>query len=174
MLEKFERYPLTFGPSPIEKLSRLSEHLGGQVEIYTKREDCNSGLVFGGNKIRKLEYIVPDAIASNGEAAVAAVVDQFVANNNADEVISHRWETTNEAELKEYLAELICQATGGPCVYTGKPMDVAHAGLDVTDSELGRVAANLVNALDKFNVPAKEKDELLAIVSSLRDQVVGQ
>src|SRR5215813_149259 len=61
MLEKFERYPLTFGPTPIEKLSRLTEHLGGDVEIYAKREDCNSGLALGGNKLRKLEYIVPDA-----------------------------------------------------------------------------------------------------------------
>jgi 1-aminocyclopropane-1-carboxylate deaminase len=70
MLEKFERYPLTFGPTPIEKLSRLSKHLGGHVEIFAKREDCNSGLAFGGNKIRKLEYIVPDAIASNADTLV--------------------------------------------------------------------------------------------------------
>ncbi|MBV8925416.1 MAG: pyridoxal-phosphate dependent enzyme, partial [Bradyrhizobium sp.] len=56
MLEKFERYPLTFGPTPIERLPRLSAHLGGKVEIYAKREDCNSGLAFGGNKLRKLEY----------------------------------------------------------------------------------------------------------------------
>ena len=63
MLEKFERYPLMFGPTPIEKLNRLSENLGGNIELYAKREDCNSGLAFGGNKIRKLEYIVPDAIA---------------------------------------------------------------------------------------------------------------
>ncbi len=70
MLETFERYPLMFGPTPIEKLSRLSEHLGGQVEIYAKREDCNSGLAFGGNKIRKLEYIVPDVIASNADTLV--------------------------------------------------------------------------------------------------------
>ena len=70
MLEKFERYPLTFGPTPIEKLSRLSEHLGGKVDLYAKREDCNSGLAFGGNKVRKLEYIVPDAIASNADTLV--------------------------------------------------------------------------------------------------------
>jgi 1-aminocyclopropane-1-carboxylate deaminase len=70
MLDKFERYPLTFGPTPIEKLNRLSEHLGGSVEIYAKREDCNSGLAFGGNKIRKLEYIVPDALASNADTLV--------------------------------------------------------------------------------------------------------
>ena len=70
MLEKFEHYPLTFGPSPIEKLERLSAHLGGGVELYAKREDCNSGLAFGGNKIRKLEYIVPDAIASGADTLV--------------------------------------------------------------------------------------------------------
>ncbi len=70
MLDKFERYPLTFGPTPIEKLPRLSEHLGGGVEIYAKREDCNSGLAFGGNKLRKLEYIVPDALASGADTLV--------------------------------------------------------------------------------------------------------
>ena len=71
MLEKFERYPLTFGPTPIEELARLSTHLGGNVEIYAKREDCNSGLAYGGNKLRKLEYIIPDALASNADTLVS-------------------------------------------------------------------------------------------------------
>ncbi|AYG64088.1 1-aminocyclopropane-1-carboxylate deaminase [Rhizobium jaguaris] len=71
MLKNFERYPLTFGPTPIEKLDRLSEYLGGKVEIYAKREDCNSGLAFGGNKLRKLEYIIPDAIASKADTLVS-------------------------------------------------------------------------------------------------------
>jgi 1-aminocyclopropane-1-carboxylate deaminase len=71
MLEKFARYPLTFGPTHIEKLTRLSSHLGGKAEIYAKREDCNSGLAFGGNKLRKLEYIIPDAIASNADTLVS-------------------------------------------------------------------------------------------------------
>ncbi len=70
-LEKFERYPLTFGPTAIEHLPRMSEALGGKVEIYAKREDCNSGLAMGGNKLRKLEYIVPDAIASNADTLVS-------------------------------------------------------------------------------------------------------
>ncbi|WP_421980227.1 1-aminocyclopropane-1-carboxylate deaminase [Roseibium sp.] len=70
-LEKFERYPLTFGPTPIEHLPRLSDALGGKVQIYAKREDCNSGLAFGGNKLRKLEYIVPDAIASGADTLVS-------------------------------------------------------------------------------------------------------
>jgi 1-aminocyclopropane-1-carboxylate deaminase len=71
MLSKFQRYPLTFGPTQIEKLSRLTAHLDGGVEIYAKREDCNSGLAFGGNKLRKLEYIVPDAIASGADTLVS-------------------------------------------------------------------------------------------------------
>ena len=71
MLSKFPRYPLTFGPSHIEKLARLTAHLGGEVELYAKREDCNSGLAFGGNKLRKLEYIIPDAIASNADTLVS-------------------------------------------------------------------------------------------------------
>ena len=71
MLSKFPRYKLTFGPTPIEHLPRLTAHLGGQVEIYAKREDCNSGLAFGGNKLRKLEYIIPDAIASNADTLVS-------------------------------------------------------------------------------------------------------
>lgn len=70
MLKKFERYPLTFGPTPIERLERLSAHLGGDVELYAKREDCNSGLAGGGNKIRKLEYIIPDAIACGADTLV--------------------------------------------------------------------------------------------------------
>jgi len=70
VLDKFARYPLTFGPTPIEKLERLSTHLGGKVELFAKREDCNSGLAFGGNKVRKLEYIVPDAIAAGADTLV--------------------------------------------------------------------------------------------------------
>ena len=71
LLQKFERYPLTFGPTPIEHLPRLSETLGGKVQIYAKRDDCNSGLAMGGNKLRKLEYIVPDAIAAGADTLVS-------------------------------------------------------------------------------------------------------
>lgn len=70
-LAKFKRYPLTFGPSPITPLKRLSEHLGGDVEIYAKREDCNSGLAFGGNKTRKMEYLIPEAIDGGYDALVS-------------------------------------------------------------------------------------------------------
>jgi 1-aminocyclopropane-1-carboxylate deaminase len=60
-LDDFPRVPLLFGPSPLQRLRRLEEHLGGRVEMWAKREDCNSGLAFGGNKVRKLEYLVAEA-----------------------------------------------------------------------------------------------------------------
>ncbi|WP_428031616.1 1-aminocyclopropane-1-carboxylate deaminase [Ancylobacter sp.] len=71
LLQKFERYSLTFGPTPIEYLPRLSSALGGKVKIFAKRDDCNSGLAMGGNKLRKLEYIVPDAIAAGADTLVS-------------------------------------------------------------------------------------------------------
>ena len=69
-LADFERYPLTFGPSPVHELKRLTAHLGG-ARIWAKREDVNSGLAFGGNKTRKLEYIVPDILASGADTLVS-------------------------------------------------------------------------------------------------------
>src|SRR3954467_13955868 len=69
-LSDFPRYPLTFGPSPVHPLDRLSDHLGG-ARIWAKREDVNSGLAFGGNKTRKLEYIVPDVLASGADTLVS-------------------------------------------------------------------------------------------------------
>ncbi|EUA60208.1 1-aminocyclopropane-1-carboxylate deaminase [Mycobacteroides abscessus 1948] len=69
-IHDFARYPLTFGPSPVHPLQRLSSHLGG-AQIWAKREDCNSGLAFGGNKVRKLEYIVPDILASGADTLVS-------------------------------------------------------------------------------------------------------
>lgn len=69
-VENFERYPLIFGPSPIHPLQRLSEHLGGPA-IWAKREDVNSGLAHGGNKIRKLEYLIPDALQQGADTLVS-------------------------------------------------------------------------------------------------------
>jgi 1-aminocyclopropane-1-carboxylate deaminase len=69
-LDKFKRHPLMFGPSPIQPLKRLSGHLGGP-QIWAKRDDCNSGLAYGGNKIRKLEYLVPDALAQGCDTLVS-------------------------------------------------------------------------------------------------------
>jgi 1-aminocyclopropane-1-carboxylate deaminase len=70
-LQKFPRYPLTFGLSPIQPLKRLSEHLGGKVHLYAKRDDCNSGFAYGGNKTRKLEFLIPEALAQGCDTLVS-------------------------------------------------------------------------------------------------------
>jgi 1-aminocyclopropane-1-carboxylate deaminase len=70
-LADFPKVPLLFGPSPVHRLERLTEHLGGNVDIWAKREDCNSGLAYGGNKTRKLEYLVADALAQGCDTLVS-------------------------------------------------------------------------------------------------------
>ncbi|WP_159501837.1 1-aminocyclopropane-1-carboxylate deaminase [Microbacterium sp. 18062] len=69
-LDQFPRHPLTFGPSPLQHLKRLTAHLGG-AQVWAKREDVSSGLAYGGNKVRKLEYIVPDVLASGADTLVS-------------------------------------------------------------------------------------------------------
>src|SRR5215203_6823776 len=69
-LDAFERYPLLFGPSPVHRLDRLTRHCGG-ARIWAKRDDCNSGLAYGGNKTRKLEYLVADALAQGCDTLVS-------------------------------------------------------------------------------------------------------
>ena len=69
-IDSFERYPLLFGPSPVHRLDRLTQQLGGAA-IWAKREDCNSGIAYGGNKTRKLEYLVADALARDCDTLVS-------------------------------------------------------------------------------------------------------
>src|SRR5690348_15985181 len=69
-IDSFERYPLLFGPSPVHRLDRLTQHLGG-APVWAKREDCNSGIGYGGNKTRKLEYLVAEALAKGCDTLVS-------------------------------------------------------------------------------------------------------
>jgi 1-aminocyclopropane-1-carboxylate deaminase len=69
-LADYPRSNLRFGPSPVQRLDRLTAHLGGAT-IWAKREDVNSGLAFGGNKVRKLEYLLADALAQGCDTLVS-------------------------------------------------------------------------------------------------------
>jgi 1-aminocyclopropane-1-carboxylate deaminase len=69
-LDAFPRHPLLFGPSPVHELERLTAHLGG-ARLWAKRDDCNSGLAYGGNKTRKLEYLIADALAQGCDTLVS-------------------------------------------------------------------------------------------------------
>ena len=75
-LENTPRVNLRFGPSPIHRLDRLTEHLGGKVDLWAKREDVNSAIAFGGNKTRKLEFLAADALAKGADTLVTCGAPQ--------------------------------------------------------------------------------------------------
>jgi hemoglobin len=109
-----------------------------------------------------------------GKPAITAVVDDFVANVAADTRINARFANANIPRLKTLLVEQVCQATGGPCTYTGRDMTSAHAGMRITDAEFDALVEDLVRSLDKFKVGDQEKNELLTALGGMRGQIVGQ
>ena len=109
-----------------------------------------------------------------GKDAITAVVDDFVSNVAGDQRINGFFAKANIPNLKRNLVDQICQATGGPCTYTGKDMKTAHKGMGIKDADFNALVEDLVKSLDKFKVPEKEKGELLTILGSLKPQIVGQ
>ena len=109
-----------------------------------------------------------------GKPAITAVVGQFVANIAADDRINQRFAKTDIPKLKHLLVEQVCQATGGPCKYTGRTMAATHKGMNISRDEFSWTGGHLAAALDKFKVPAKEKNELLAAIGSMQNQIVGK
>lgn len=107
-----------------------------------------------------------------GKTAITAVVDEFVARVAADNRINDFFAAADIPKLKMHLVEQICQASGGPCKYTGKDMKSAHAGMGVTDAAFGALVEDLVATLDKFKVGEKEKGELLAVLGPMKGDIV--
>ncbi|MGC3975326.1 MAG: group 1 truncated hemoglobin [Nitrospira sp.] len=107
-----------------------------------------------------------------GKPAITAVVDQFVANVAADGRINNRFATTDIPRLKGHLIDQVCQATGGPCRYQGREMKATHLGMQISSADFGALVQDLVAALDKFNVPAAEKSELLALLGPMKRDIV--
>lgn len=109
-----------------------------------------------------------------GTPAITAVVDQFVANTTADPRINKRFEKADISKLKRLLVEQVCEASGGPCRYSGRDMETTHRGINLTAEEFNWTGGHLAAALDKFNVPAPEKNELLAAIGAMQNQIVGK
>jgi hemoglobin len=109
-----------------------------------------------------------------GKDAITAVVDDFVANVAADKRINGFFAKADVPRLKRNLVDQICQATGGPCTYTGKDMRTAHKGMGITDADFNALVEDLKKSLDKFKVPAKEQGELLGALGGMKSQIVGQ
>jgi hemoglobin len=110
-----------------------------------------------------------------GYDAIAAVSDDFIARLAADKQLARflvGMSDNSKTHLRQLVVDLLCQATGGPCVYIGRDMKTSHKGLGITGSDWDLSVKALVASLDKFKVPQKEKDELLAIASSLKADIV--
>ncbi len=109
-----------------------------------------------------------------GKEAIVAVVDEFIARVAANPEIKSFFGSTDIDRLKQLLVEQVCEASGGPCTYSGRDMTTAHAGLNIQDSHFDALVGDLVGALDKFKVPEKEKGELLAVLGPMRKDIVGK
>ncbi len=106
--------------------------------------------------------------------AITAVVDEFIKILGADERLNKKFAKSgmNGPRVRLHVIEQVCEATGGPCKYTGLSMKTAHKHMGVTEGEFNAGVEDLVKALDKFNVPAAEKTELLNILGSLKKDIV--
>jgi len=112
-----------------------------------------------------------------GREGIATVVGDFTANMAADPRVNERFKGMKPEALEKFksnLADQICDAAGGPCSYVGKDMKATHAGMKITEAEWNATVENLVKALDKNNVDAKAKQELLAALGPLKPDIVGQ
>lgn len=108
-----------------------------------------------------------------GQPAINAVVDDFAGRALADTRINAKFAKSDPGRLVANLKTFMCKATGGPCVYKGQTMAAAHKNMGVTDGEFGALVEDLSASLDKFNVPAKEKGELLGALAPLGPQIVS-
>jgi hemoglobin len=112
-----------------------------------------------------------------GREGIKLVVDDFVAIASADPRLSGRFQALPPDDLervKTNVADQICEATGGPCSYLGKDMKTAHQGMGITEADLTATVEDLVKALDKHQVSEKDKNELLALLGSMKKDIIGQ
>jgi hemoglobin len=107
-----------------------------------------------------------------GKDAISSVVDQFVANVAADTRINAMFANADIPNLKAKLVDQICQATGGPCTYTGKNMKDAHTGMNIKEADFTALVEDLKKALDAYNVLEKEQSELLGALATMKGDIV--
>jgi hemoglobin len=107
-----------------------------------------------------------------GLEAITAVVDSFVGRCADDPRINPKFVRTDVPRLKKMLIDQVCEASGGPCTYTGRSMKETHDGMAVTSGEFDALVEDLVMTLDGFNVPEAEKQELLSVLGAMRGEIV--
>ena len=109
-----------------------------------------------------------------GKEGITKVVDLFLAKVDNDLRINLFFEQTDHKDLRNLVIEQFCQATGGPCVYSGRTMEEAHSGMNLSDADFAAFVEDLIAALDELKVPKASQDKLLALLGPMKPQVVGQ
>jgi hemoglobin len=109
-----------------------------------------------------------------GKDAIKAVIHDFLGNVAADKAINKRFGKTDIPKLEGLLVDQVCQATGGPCKYTGKSMADAHKGMKVTEDEFNALVGDLKKSLDKFKVKDAEQKDLLGALGGMKGDIVGK
>lgn len=107
-----------------------------------------------------------------GKDAIASVVDDFVARCAADGRINGKFARTDIPRLKKMLIDQVCEASGGPCTYSGRDMKETHTGMGVTSGEFDALVEDLVATLGRFDVPKAEQDELLGLLGPTKNYIV--
>lgn len=107
-----------------------------------------------------------------GKPAITAVVDDFVGRVAGDNRINGFFAKANIPRLKAQLVDQICEASGGPCKYTGRDMKTAHRGMGVSGAAFDALVGDLIATLDKFNVGEREKKELLGALGPMKSDIV--
>lgn len=108
-----------------------------------------------------------------GQAGIVAIVDDATATVAADSRINKRFASTNIALFKEKFVEQLCASSGGPCTYSGRDMKTIHTGMNISEAEFTALGEDLITSLDKLRVPTAEKNELLTILTSLKDEIIA-
>lgn len=108
-----------------------------------------------------------------GKEAINAVVKDLLATGMADPRLQPRLSKMNGARCEALLTDQLCEATGGPCKYTGRDMKTAHTGRHVTETEWQGFAESLMKTFDRFNVPAREREDLLKLILPMKADIVG-
>jgi hemoglobin len=109
-----------------------------------------------------------------GKPALEAVVGELWNNVAADARINHFFKHTKPEVFGGQLVDFLCQGAGGPCQYKGKDMTAAHTGMKLSDGDFNALAENTIKALNKFNVPKKEHDEVMNMLGGMRGAIVGK
>lgn len=109
-----------------------------------------------------------------GMPAINAVVDDFTTRVATDPELNAGFKNADVPKFKKNLADQICEATGGPCKYTGKSMKDVHKGMKITDSQFNKTGGHLAASLDKFNVAAADKNALLNAIGGMKPDIVNQ